>query len=85
MKKKAIKIGNSRGLDATLVDMLHFSKFLMSLQGGAWEKEEIVECMDRTADEILKVIDAIKAENNDYVIVYLRKLKRYKPHAESFA
>lgn len=70
MKRKAIIIGNSRDLNATPVDMLRITKFLMSLQGGAWEKEEIVECKDKSADEILKVIDDIKAENNDYVIVY---------------
>ncbi len=70
MKRKALIIGNSRHLNATPVDMLRFSKFLMSLQGGAWEKEEIVECKDKLADEILKVIDDIRAEDNDYVIVY---------------
>lgn len=70
MKRKAIIIGNSRDLNATPQDMLRFTKFLMSLQGGAWEKEEIVECKDKSADEILKVIDDIKAEDNDYVIVY---------------
>jgi hypothetical protein len=70
MKRKAIIIGNSRELNATPMDMLRFSKFLMSLQGGAWEKEEIVECKDKAANDILKVIDDIKAENNDYVIVY---------------
>lgn len=70
MKRKAIIIGNSRNLNATPLDMLRFTKFLMSLQGGAWEKEEIVECMDKSADEILKVIGDIKAEDNDYVIVY---------------
>lgn len=70
MKRKAIIIGNSRELNATPMDMLRFSKFLMSLQGGAWEKEEIVEYKDKAANDILKVIDDIKAENNDYVIVY---------------
>lgn len=70
MKRKAIIIGNSRDLNATPLDMLRFTKFLMSLQGGAWEKEEIVECKDKSADEILKVIDDIKADDIDYVIVY---------------
>lgn len=70
MKRKAIIIGNSRNLNATPVDMLRFSKFLMSLSGGAWENEEIVECKDKAADEILKVIDDIKAENYDFVVVY---------------
>ncbi len=70
MKRNAIIIGNSRGLNATPVDMLRFSKFLMSFQGGAWEKEEIVECQDKRADEILKIVADIKADNNDYVIVY---------------
>lgn len=70
MKRKAIIIGNSRDLNATPVDMLRFTKFLMSLQGGAWEKEEIVECKDKSADEILKAVEDIKNEGNDYVIVY---------------
>ena len=70
MKRKAIIIGNSRNLNATPVDMLRFSKFLMSLQGGAWETGEIVECKDKKADEILKNLNDIKAEKNDFVIVY---------------
>lgn len=70
MKRKALLIGNSRNLNSTPVDMLRFSKFLMSLPGGAWEKEEIVECKDKMADEILKIIEEVKAERNDFVLVY---------------
>ena len=46
MKRKALMIGNSRGLKATPLDMLHFTQFLMSYQGGAWTRDEIEPWMD---------------------------------------
>lgn len=50
--------------------MFRFAQFLMSYQGGAWDMGEIVSCMDKSAESILDELDAIKNEDNDYVIVY---------------
>ena len=70
MKRKAILIGNSRGLTATPLDMANFAQFLMSHQGGAWEKCEINQWMDKDVNELLTDVQAVADEKNDYVIVY---------------
>lgn len=70
MKRKALIIGNTRGLIATPIDMLHFAQFLMSHQGGAWNIDEIVSWLDKSADSIMNELETIKSEKNDYVIVY---------------
>ena len=63
-------IGNSRGLKATPLDMLHFTQFLMSYQGGAWTRDEIEPGMDKDVNELLNDVEKIVKDQNDYVIVY---------------
>ncbi len=63
-------IGNSRGLKATPLDMLHFTQFLMSYQGGAWTRDEIEPWMDKDVNELLNDVEKIVKGQNDYVIVY---------------
>lgn len=70
MKRKALMIGNSRGLKATPLDMLHFTQFLMSYQGGAWTRDEIEPWMDKDVNERLNDVEKIVKGQNDYVIVY---------------
>ena len=70
MKKKALMIGNSRGLKATPLDMLHFTQFLMSYQGGAWTRDGIEPGMDKDVNELLNDVEKIVKDQNDYVIVY---------------
>ncbi|MBQ6749589.1 MAG: caspase family protein [Prevotellaceae bacterium] len=70
MKRKALMIGNSRGLKATPLDMLHFTQFLMSYQGGAWTRDEIEPWMDKDVNELLNDVEKIVKGQNDYVIVY---------------
>lgn len=70
MRRKAILLGNRRNLDITPIDMFRFAQFLMSYQGGAWDMTEIVPWLDKSAKSILDDLDAIKNEDNDYVIVY---------------
>lgn len=63
-------IGNSRGLKATPLDMLHFTQFLMSYQGGAWTRDGIEPGMDKDVNELLNDVEKIVKDQNDYVIVY---------------
>ena len=63
-------IGNSRGLKATPLDMLHFTQFLMSYQGGAWTRDGIELGMDKDVNELLNDVEKIVKDQNDYVIVY---------------
>ncbi|MBR4646496.1 MAG: hypothetical protein IKO75_05225 [Bacteroidales bacterium] len=70
MKRKTILIGNTRGLLSTPIDLFNVAQFLMSYQGGAWEKSEIELLLDRGCNELLLDVDRISGEKNDYVIVY---------------
>ena len=63
-------IGNPRGLKATPLDMLHFTQFLMSYQGGAWTRDGIEPGMDKDVNELLNDVEKIVKDQNDYVIVY---------------
>lgn len=42
MKRKAILIGNTNGLQGVQVDLNNYKKFLMSEMGGAWLESEIL-------------------------------------------
>lgn len=70
MKRKVLLIGNTRGLSDTPLDLLHVAKFLMSYQGGAWNADEMVCLLNNSAADILKEVEKVKDEANDYVIVY---------------
>lgn len=70
MRRKALLIGNSRGLAGVKRDMVNFSNFLTGLYGGAWKKEEeIVMMMNPTLVVLRNKLNAIKTERNDFVIV----------------
>lgn len=70
MKKIALLIGNSRNLEGTSKDILDFQIFLMSEQGGAWEQNEIRALIDAPVSQLKCVINNVKQECLDYVIVY---------------
>jgi CRISPR/Cas system CSM-associated protein Csm5 (group 7 of RAMP superfamily) len=70
MKRKALLIGNTRGLKDTPLDLYHVAKYLISFQGGAWDLNEILFLPDKRVEEILKEVEKVKNEQNDYVIVY---------------
>lgn len=70
MKRKAILIGNTRNLAATPLDLLKAASLLMSNKGGAWNRDEIVYMPDQDACSIIEMINKIRDEKNDYVIVY---------------
>lgn len=69
MKRRALLIGNSRGLVGVKRDMVNFQVFLMGKYGGAWKKGEITTLMNPSLTELRPKLNAIKAENNDFVIV----------------
>lgn len=69
MKRRALLIGNSRGLQGVKKDMVNFQAFLMGRFGGAWKKGEIMIEMNPTLADLRKKIELIKDEKNDFVIV----------------
>lgn len=72
MKRRALLIGNSRGLAGVKRDMVNFQAFLMGKYGGAWkigESGEITTLMNPSFSELRSKLNAIKDEHNDFVIV----------------
>jgi hypothetical protein len=73
MKRKALIIGNSgkpeEYLEGVKKDVQNYNKFLQSNFGGKWYKNEIVLSLDETKEQVLKKIENIKKENNDFVFL----------------
>lgn len=69
MKRRALLIGNSRGLAGVKRDMVNFRAFLMGRYGGAWFSSEIVTMMNPALRDLRQQMDRIKAEQNDFVMV----------------
>jgi hypothetical protein len=70
MKRKALLIANTNGLEGAKIDLEKFSSFLQSLEGGAWNDSEIIERQyDPTRKQLLDIISRMKGNQYDYVIV----------------
>jgi hypothetical protein len=69
MKRKAILIGNTSGLQGVQVDILRFKSFLTSNTGGAWYESEIDVLLNERKSSLLQKIDELKRQSFDYVIV----------------
>lgn len=71
MKRKALLLGDTRGLDAiSKKDIENITNFLKSDGGGAWDDSEIDPLIDKHSDDLFKRIEDVKAEANDFVLVY---------------
>ena len=68
MKRRALLIGNSKGLGGVKKDIVNFKAFLMGIHGGAWNFGEIEMLMNPSKSLLLDRINRIKAEENDFVI-----------------
>ena len=69
MKRRALLIGNSRGLQGVKKDIMNFQAFLMGRYGGAWKKGEIMIEMNPDLADLRNTIEKIQDEDNDFVIV----------------
>lgn len=69
MKRKAILIGNTSGLDGVKIDLNNFSSFLKTKKGGAWRDNEIEYILDERKSALLSKIDSFKKQSFDYVTV----------------
>lgn len=70
MKRKALLIGNTSGLQGVKIDLENYKNFLKDLIGGAWDSSEITCTINPTRSELLQIIKKIKNEQNDYVVVF---------------
>lgn len=69
MKRKALLIGNTRGLPGVQIDMQKTRAFLGSRVGGDWLPPEIVELRNPSRQELLGHIKLLKSESVDYAFV----------------
>lgn len=70
MRKIALLIGNSDGLEGVKTDLFEWKKFLISPVGGAWERHEINMIMNPQKCELLSYINELrKTKAYDFAIV----------------
>lgn len=69
MKRIALLIGNSNGLEGVKKDLSAWKKFLLSPKGGAWKLEEIKTIMNPPKQELLHSIEKLKYKGYDLAIV----------------
>lgn len=69
MKRRALLIGNSKGLGGVKLDIQNYRKFLKSNFGGQWFDSEITVKMNPTKSDILKTIQFLTDESPDFVFV----------------
>ena len=66
MKRKALLIGNSNGLQGVKLDINSFINFLRQDVGGHWYDSEITIKMDPTKADLLSTISQMRRERNDF-------------------
>lgn len=69
MNKKILLIGNDDGLPGVKVDLANFKKYFKSNTGGQWNDTEIIEKINPTKAYLITLIDILKSQNLDYIIV----------------
>lgn len=69
MKRRALLIGNTRGLPGVQTDIQKTRAFLGSDVGGDWLPSEIAELKNPSRLELLGHIELLKSESVDYALV----------------
>jgi len=69
MKRKALLVGNSHGLEGVKLDLINLRQFLESNAGGGWYSGEIELYLNVRRSTLLERIQSIKREANDFVVV----------------
>lgn len=69
MKKKILLIGNNDGLPGVKIDLANYKKYFKSNTGGQWNDDEFIELLNPKKDDLITLIDSLKKQALDYVIV----------------
>ncbi|MCZ8438767.1 caspase family protein [Achromobacter xylosoxidans] len=67
MKRQAVLIGNTGGLDGISLDLERTTDFLTSPQGGEWYASEIVSFIDPAKSDVVAELKRIKRTQPDYL------------------
>jgi hypothetical protein len=77
MKRNALLIGNSDGLEGVKIDIRKFRYFLKSRVGGKWKDEEITEIPNPSKFHLQQLIYNLKRMNYDFSIIYFSGHGKY--------
>jgi hypothetical protein len=69
MRRKALLIGNTRGLSGVQVDIKATHAFLQSPIGGAWEPSEVTVMENPTKSYLLTLLQQIRGASFDFVFL----------------
>ena len=69
MKRKALLIGNTSGLQGVSLDLRRFDGFLKSERGGAWNQSEITLLENPGKKTLYGVLERVKRDKPDYLVV----------------
>jgi len=69
MKKKILLVGNTNGLPGVKVDLKNYRSYFKSNTGGRWDDTGIIEKLNPGREELIALVDNLKTQNLDYVIV----------------
>lgn len=70
MKRIALLIGNSDGLEGVKKDLVNWRRFLYSLKGGAWNFSEIITLMNPRKEELCSKIENIRGKYDFAIVVF---------------
>lgn len=70
MKRIALLIGNSDGLEGVKKDLVNWTRFLYSLEEGAWNSSEIITLMNPRKEELCSKIEDIRGEYDFAIVVF---------------
>lgn len=70
MRRIALLIGNSNGLEGVKKDLYDWRNFLVSISGGAWVKDEIKILMNPSKVDLLNFIGGIRDKNDFAIVIY---------------
>lgn len=69
MKRKALLIGNTNGLEGVQVDITKLRRFLKSPTGGAWEDSEILVAENPDLSDFLLRLGLLRSQSLDFAFV----------------
>ena len=70
MRRIALLIGNSSGLEGVKKDLYDWRNFLLSTSGGAWAQDEIKILMNPSKVVLLDFIGGIRKKNDFAIVIY---------------
>jgi hypothetical protein len=69
MKRRALLFGNTSGLTGVKLDLVNYTKFLLSDFGGQWYDSEISIVLNPSRTELISKISSLKSEYPDFAVV----------------